>query len=119
MNPTPNPRVSLAGIGIVIFCALAGALVCSILLVILEGFRWIERSSESGGVVHNLFWLSLLVLNQMFLTPWGAIGALLGTGVGWLTLSRRTSLKPGELLLGFGLVALIGSVVFVHFVMGW
>jgi hypothetical protein len=31
----------------------------------------------------------------------------------------RTTLKPGELLLGLGLVAVIGTVVFVHFVMGW
>jgi hypothetical protein len=158
MNSTRNPRVSLAGIGIVIFCALAGALVCSILLVILEGFRWIERSSESGGVVHNLFWLSLLIVDKLFLTPWGAIGAVVGTGVAWLTLSvrlrpdatihpggnsansrpltvskvvfmrpdladpvtaTRTMLKPGELLLGLGLAAVIGSVVFIHFVMGW
>ena len=89
MNSTSNPRVSLAGIGIVIFCAFAGALIGSILLVILEGFRWIERSSESGGVVHNLVWISLLVLDHMFQTPWGAIGALLGAGVAWLTLSRR------------------------------
>jgi hypothetical protein len=36
-----------------------------------------------------------------------------------LVTRTRTSLKPGELLLGLGLVALIGSVVFVHFVMGW
>ena len=36
-----------------------------------------------------------------------------------LVVRTRTSLKPGELLLGFGLMAVIGSVVFIHFVMGW
>jgi hypothetical protein len=119
MTSPPSQRLSLASPGRVILCALAGALVCSSLLVSMEGFRWIARSSESGGVVHNLFWISLLVLDKMFLSPWGAIGALVGAGVAWLTLSVRTALNPGEMLLGCGLVAVIGSVVFIHFVMGW
>ena len=68
MTSPAKQRLSLAGIGRVLFCAVAGALVCSVLLVFLEGFRWIDSSSESGGFVHNFFWISLLVVNQMFLT---------------------------------------------------
>lgn len=73
----------------VVLCALAGALTFSILLILLEGFHWIDRSSESGGLVNNLLWLFLLMFEKLFLTPWGAIGALVGAGIGWLTIRAR------------------------------
>ncbi len=73
----------------VVLCALAGALSFSIVLIFSEGFHWIGRSAESGGLMHNLFWLSLLVWEKLFLTPWGTIGALFGAGIGWLTVRVR------------------------------
>lgn len=70
-------------------CALAGALTFSILLILLEGFHWIDSSSESGGLMHNLLWLFLRMFEQLCLTPWGAIGALVGAGIGWLSFRPR------------------------------
>ncbi|MSU62825.1 MAG: hypothetical protein EXS31_10580 [Pedosphaera sp.] len=73
----------------VVLCALAGAFTFSILIAFAEGFRWIGSSSEGGGLMVGLFWLSLLMLEKLFLTPWGTIGALVGAGIGWLTLRAR------------------------------
>lgn len=89
MSAQPT-KVSLWASALRVFLsALAGALTFSILLVLSGGFRWIDRSSESGGPAHNLLWLSFLIIEKLFLTPWGAIGALVGAVIGWLTVRTR------------------------------
>ncbi|HMO63970.1 MAG TPA: hypothetical protein PKE47_01870 [Verrucomicrobiota bacterium] len=55
-----------------------------VLFVFLNGHRWIERTSESGGLAHNLVWLARLMIGTLFQTPWGLLGTLVGAGLGWL-----------------------------------
>ena len=46
-----------------------------------------------------LCWLALLILETPFRTPWGALGALAGAGVGWLTLSDQRNPQPQKVLI--------------------
>lgn len=72
-------------------CAGAGALLSAVLFMFSGGYRWIGRSSESGGLAHNLVWFALLLFETLFQTPCGLMGALVGAGLGWLTRSMRRS----------------------------
>jgi hypothetical protein len=76
-----TPRILLGALG--------GALACSLLMIVAQGYRWMERTPEGGGLIHNLVWLALLLFQTLFQSPWGALGALIGAAIGWLTLSSR------------------------------
>lgn len=75
-------------------CALAGAVALCTAALMLQGYSWIGRSPESGGIAHNAVWLGFLLVETLFRTPWGACGALLGAAAGWLTLRRPRRASP-------------------------
>ena len=85
-------KPSRIGAGRIVLSALGGALAVSSAMVLSQGYRWVDRSAESGGLAYNLVWLAILMVDTLFSTPWGARGAAIGAGLGWLTISVR--LKP-------------------------
>ena len=74
--------------------ALAGALVTSTLMSLVQGYRWVERTSESGGLVFNLIWFFRFLVENLLMSPWGLLGALAGVAVSLLWSARRSEGTP-------------------------
>lgn len=68
-----------------------GALALSTTMCFVQGYRWLERTSESGGTAYNLVWFVRFLLENLFHSPWGLLGALVGAAVAWRWTRRRSA----------------------------
>lgn len=72
-------------------CALVGALALSTSMSFVQGYRWLDRTSETGGIAYNLVWFVLFLVENLIRSPWGLLGALAGAAVAWRWTRRRSA----------------------------